>query len=209
MPATARRPIFTRPRSRRLASHRPAVLLRYQLGNGPEVAVFTNLRPVGKNAVCILLFVNAMYLADVVIKVGRGLRDAVEVGCPEERPLEILAEPAFVKVPSGKRDGGLECVLYLPAVPPSRRLALGPLPMLVDEAPDLILVDVDVNVTSLQARNVVLPDLFGGGLAELWVVETDMDSGSERFVEFADPVSREDNDARVVFQDTQEDLNSG
>ena len=117
--------------------------------------------------------------------------------------------PAVVKVPFSQRYGRLECVFDLPAVPASGRLVLVRFPMFVDEAPDHIFLDVDVHAAGFQARNVLLPDLLGGCFAELRIVETDVDSRSECFIEFADPVRREDNDPRIVFKHAQENLHNG
>lgn len=133
---------------------------------------------------------------------GRGLRNGFEVLCREDRPLEILAALLFVEFPSGQRNCSLECVLDLPAVPPSRWPALVQLPVLFDEAADLVLFDVNVNATGLEARYVLLPDLLGGCPVQPGIVETDVDSGSECLVELANPVGCEDDDARVVFKYT-------
>lgn len=113
--------------------------------------------------------------------------------------------PAVViKVPFGQRNGCLECILYLPAVPASSWLVLVQCPLSVDEVADLGFLDVDVHAAGFEAQNILLPDFLGRCLVELRIVETDMDPRSECFIEFADPVCREDDDPGIVFKDAQE-----
>ena len=60
--------------------------------------------------------------------------------------------------------------------------------MLVGEAPNLFLLDVDFQVAVLNPRNILLPDLLCRLLVQLWVIETDVDAGSEGLVKGADAI---------------------
>lgn len=60
-------------------------------------------------------------------------------------------------------------------------------------------------VDVLEAVEVVFPDLGGLVLGEFRVVEGQVEAGAEGVVDSADAVSGEEEDARVVFEDAEED----
>lgn len=112
----------------------------------------------------------------------------------------VVARGVLLCVELGDGEGCLAGVSDLAAVP-AHLFVLFPVVACVVE--DLPLVDGDGAVllpeALLDEAEVELEDFAGGFEVEGWVVEADVDSGGKGFVEVADAVGCEEEDAGVVF----------
>lgn len=99
----------------------------------------------------------------------------------------------------------MERVFDLPAVPVARLFAFIVNPVSLGKLEDLVLGKVNFEAGVSKSQEATLPDLQGGCLGELRVVEADVNTRSECFVEFADAIGGQNNDPREIFEDSEED----
>lgn len=113
----------------------------------------------------------------------------------------------LVRVEFRQRYGRLEGVLDLAAVPRGLAFPVQLLVVFLRVFVDLVRFGVEGFLALGESFEVHLPDLEGGAFVEGGVVEADMDPGFEGFVEVADFVGGEEEDAGVELQDSEEDGN--
>lgn len=118
--------------------------------------VLSNLIPRGQNAPRI--FRNVVDIADVVIEMRTGLCHTIEMFGLEQRPLQAPALLHFVEFPICKRQGGLESVLDLPAVPVAGRLVLVIEPVFFGELADLGFGEIKLEARISKTQQAALPD---------------------------------------------------
>ena len=140
-----------------------------------------------------------MDIADIVIKMRTRFSNTLEMLGFEQRSLKTLAFFTLVEFPISKRQRRLESVLDLPPIPEAGRFFLVLEPVALREFEYLIFGEIKFEARISKAREAALPDLYGGRFVEFGVVEADVDTGPECFVECADAVGSKDYNTGKVF----------
>ena len=78
-------------------------------------------------------------------------------------------------------------------------------PVFFGKLSDFAFGEIKLEAGVSEAQKAAIPDLQCCILVKFGIVEADVDAGSKRFVEFADTVDSEDDNAGEVFEDSKED----
>lgn len=123
----------------------------------------------------------------------------LKLSCGKTRFSIVLAW-GFLMIPFGQSNRGLKCISDLTSVPALSLFSRSIKPLLPSELHDLGFIDINLEAAIDNTFHVHLPYLECWVFFQFGIVELNVNTRRECFVEFANSIRSKDEDARIILQ---------